>query len=361
MISTPDRVKAIALIDEAVSTGARRFKACEELGISERTYRRWNGEDGIQTDGRPNAKRPTPNNKFSDEEKQKILDTCNSAEYADLPPGQIVPRLADKGVYIGSESSFYRTLHEASQQNHRGRAKAAQPRSKPTSYCATAPNQVWTWDVSYLPSPVRGQFYYLYMILDIFSRKITGWEVHECESGDYASTLVHKAVITEFGVNQLLSYSQPLVLHADNGSIQKGSTLKAKLDFLGVTSSFSRPRVSNDNPYSESLFRTCKYCPQYPTEGFESLQAAREWMSTFVNWYNNEHRHSGIKHVTPSQRHNNTDEELLARRDALYKAERLKHPNRWSGNTRNWQRVEQVWLNPDKAENYGHQERHKAA
>jgi len=121
--------------------------------------------------------------------------------------------------------------------------------------------------------------------------------------------------------------------------------------FLGVTSSFSRPRVSNDNPYSESLFRTCKYCPMYPENGFESLDAAREWMSTFVNWYNNEHRHSGIKHVTPSQRHNQSDEVLLNKRDALYQDARRKRPLRWSGKTRNWKRVEEVWLNPENSAN----------
>ena len=192
-----------------------------------------------------------------------------------------------------------------------------------------------------LPSPIRGQYYYLYAIMDIFSRKITGWEVHECELGEYAADLVHKAVLSE------LCADQPLVLHADNGSIQKGSTLRAKLEYLGVTSSFSRPRVSNDNPYSESLFRTCKYCPAYPEEGFESIETAREWMSTFVYWYNNEHRHSGIKHVTPAQRHDGTDKELLEKRKAVYEAAKLKNPNRWSGSIRNWQWIEHVWLNPE--------------
>ncbi len=354
MISTPDRVKAIELIDEAVNSGARRPKACEELGINDRTYRRWNSGDNVQEDARQVAKREPPANKLKAQECQVILDTCNQPKYAHLPPGQIVPRLADEGVYIGSESTFYRVLHKAEQQHHRGRSKAPQPRHRPTSYCAIAPNQVWSWDVSYLPSPVRGKFYYLYLILDIFSRKITGWEIHECESGDYAAALVHKAVLKELCMNQ------PLVLHADNGAIQKGSTLRAKLEFLGVTSSFSRPRVSNDNPYSESLFRTCKYCPMYPADGFASLEGAREWMSTFVNWYNNEHRHSGIKHVTPSQRHENADEALLNKRHALYQEAKLKHPQRWSGNTRNWTRVEKVWLNPENTANTG-TNRHKIA
>ena len=292
MISTPNRVKEIELIDEAVSNGARRTRACEELGISDRTYRRWTSvKDSVREDARPVALHEAPANKLSAQERQDILDVCNEPEFAGLPPRQIVPILADRGVYIGSESTFYRVLHEAELQHHRGRSKAPQPRHKPTSHCATAPNQVGSWDVSYLPSPVRGQFYYLYLILDIFSRKITGWEVHECEFGDYAATLVHKAVLKE------QCMQEPLVLHADNGAIQKGSTLRAKLEFLGVTSSFSRPRVSNDNPYSESLFRTCKYCPMYPADGFASLEAAREWMSTFVNWYN-----SCLLYTSPSPR-----------------------------------------------------------
>jgi len=130
-------------------------------------------------------------------------------------------------------------------------------------------------------------------------------------------------------------------------AIQKGSTLRAKLEFLGVTSSFSCPRVSNDNPYSESLFRTCKYCPAFPDDGFASIEAAREWMSTFVNWYNNEHRHSGIKHVTPSQRHEGADKALLAKRQAVYEEAKRKNPNRWSGKTRIWQWIDYVWLNPE--------------
>ncbi len=341
MISTPNRVKAIELINEAVNSGARRSKACAELCICDRTYRRWTRNEAALVDARTTTPREPPPNKLREQERQAILDVCIEPEYANLPPGQIVPRLADDGIYLGSESTYYRVLHDAELQHHRGRSKTPQPRSKPTSYCATAPNQVWTWDVSYLPSPIRGHYYYLYLIVDIFSRKITGWEVHDCEHGDYAATLVHKATLKEAVVKQ------QLVLHADNGAIQKGSTLRAKLEHLGVSSSFSRPRVSNDNPYSESLFRTCKYCPAYPQQGFESLLAAREWMSTFVNWYNNEHRHSGIKHVTPAQRHDGVDQAILDRRKELYEQAKSKNPNRWSGDTRNWQRVDEVWLNPE--------------
>lgn len=343
MISTPDRVKAVELINEAVLNGAARGRACEELGICDRTYRRWTSDTAVKADARPTVKRASPSNKLNGDERQAILDVCHEPEFANLAPGQIVPRLADRGVYIGSESSFYRVLHEADEQHHRARSKTPRPRQKTTTHCATAANQLWSWDVSYLPCPIRGQYYYLYLIMDIFSRKITGWEVHDCESGEHAAALVHQSVLRE------QCAGQPLVLHSDNGAIQKSSTLRAKLEFLGVASSFSRPRVSNDNPYSESLFRTCKYCPSYPVEGFESLRSARQWMSTFVHWYNCVHRHSGIKHVTPSERHRGADKAILRNRNELYELARLKNPSRWSGKTRDWAWNEQVWLNPEQA------------
>ena len=341
MISTPDRVKAVELIDEAVLNGARRVRACQELGICDRTYRRWTHTDAVKGDQRPTAQRQPPLNRLSVEERQAILDVCHEPEFANLPPGQIVPRLADRGLYIGSEATFYRVLHAADEQHHRARSSAPKTKHKTTTHMATAANQLWSWDVSYLPCPVRGQFYYLYMIMDIFSRKITGWEVHECETGEYAAALVHKAVMREHCIGQ------PLVLHSDNGAIQKSSTLRAKLKFLNVASSFSRPRVSNDNPYSESLFRTCKYCPAYPVDGFESIESARQWMTEFVYWYNNVHRHSGIKHVTPSERHEGIDKAVLKNRQAVYELAKSQNPSRWSGTTRNWLWAEKVWLNPD--------------
>ena len=203
-----------------------------------------------------------------------ILETCNAPEHADLPPSQIVPRLADEGIYLASESSFYRVLREADQLHHRGRSKAPQTRKGPTTHIADAPNLVWSWDISYLPSWVRGQFFYLYLIIDIYSRKIVGWEVHEQEGGEEAAALIQRSVIAEH------CFRRPLVLHADNGSPMKSQTMQSKLYDLGIIPSHSRPRVSNDNPYSESLFRTLKYCPRWPSEGLESLEAARKWVGS---------------------------------------------------------------------------------
>lgn len=270
--------------------------------------------------------------------------TCNKEEYASLPPSQIVPRLADKGEYLASESTFYRVLKAAGQLNHRGRAKARQKRESPTTHVAKCANEVWSWDISYMPSRVRGQFFYLYLILDIYSRKIVGWEVHEREGGDEAAALIQRAVLAE------RCFGKPLVLHADNGSPMKAQTMQVKLYDLGIVPSHSRPRVSNDNPYSESLFRTLKYCPQWPSQGFESIDTARKWVAQFTYWYNEEHRHSQIRFITPGQRHRGEDQQILSQRDQLYELAKEKNPLRWSGQTRNWKPVGNVALNPEPSD-----------
>ena len=182
-----------------------------------------------------------------------------------MPPSQIVPRLADQGRYIGSESSFYRVLHAANQQYRRGRSQPPHRHPAPTTHIARRPNQVWSWDITYLPSPVRGQYYYLYLIEDIYSRKAVGWEVHNAESGDDAAALLQRSILSE------KCLGQPLVLQSDNGAPMKSVTLLSKMNDLGVTPSRGRPRVSNNSVFSESLFRTLKYCPQWPKNGFGYL------------------------------------------------------------------------------------------
>lgn len=340
MISAPDRQRAIELIDEARERGARLKPACGELGIDVCTYQRWTQDGGIKADGRPEAVRPVPANQLSPEERAQVLAIGHEPAYASLPPGQIVPRLADQGQYVASESTFYRILREADEQHHRGRTRPPRPASEPPRHCAKAPNAVWTWDISWLPGPVKGVFFYLYLIMDLYSRKIVGWEVYERESTDYAAEVVRRAVLAEQCVDQ------PLVLHADNGSPMKGETLLETLYRLGISTSYSRPRTSNDNPYSEALFRTCKYCPAYPARGFASLEEARAWMQQFVAGYNHEHYHSGIRFVTPAQRHQGQDSAILAQRQRVYEQARARHPERWSGSIRNWQPITEVWLNP---------------
>lgn len=332
----------VGLINKAIEAGARKAAACTEIGISLRTYQRWTQGGAIREDQRPVVQRAAPANKLSEKEQAKILQTCNKEEYASLPPSQIVPRLADKGEYLASESSFYRILKGADQHHERGRAKPRQKRKPPTTHVATTANAVWSWDISYLPSQVRGQFFYLYLILDIFSRKIVGWEVHEREGGEEAAALIQRAVLSE------RCFRKPLVLHSDNGSPMKSQTMQAKLYDLGIIPSHSRPRVSNDNPYSESLFRTLKYCPQWPSQGFATVDAARNWVSQFAIWYNEEHRHSKISFVTPAQRHRGDDKEILAKREQVYAQAKARNPSRWSGKTRNWMHIDIVALNPER-------------
>ena len=327
----------LELIDKAVAAGARLRQACETAGISVRTVERWRFGP---TEDQRHGPRTRPPNKLSDTERRKILEVVNSPEYRDLSPNQIVPRLADQGEYIGSEATMYRILREEGQQNHRERSKAPERRG-PKSHEATGPNQLWSWDITYLKSSIRGSFFYLYMVEDVWSRKIVGWEVHVEESMELSSKLITR-ICEMLGVDP-----DGIVLHADNGGPMKGSTMLATLQRLGVIPSFSRPSVSNDNPFSESLFRTMKYRPEYPSHPFASLEEARAWVAAFVEWYNTQHLHSGIRFVTPDDRHSGRETEILAGRRVVYERARQRHPNRWSRGTRDWTPIDRVRLNPE--------------
>jgi transposase InsO family protein len=343
MTPAQDRRDIAALTDEAAAAGASFTAACNALGLSPRTLQRWRDPaGGIYKDRRPSAKRPTPANKLREAERDEIVATCNAPEFASLPPSQIVPRLADQGKYLASESSMYRVLRERGQNHRRGRARPPS-RSKPAaSFQAKGPCEVWSWDITWLPGPVAGTFFYLSLMLDIFSRKIVGWEVCDRETADFAAQVLRRAVLAEGCL------TSPLVLHADNGSPMKGATMKVTMERLGVMASFSRPRVSNDNPFSEALFRTCKYAPTWPARGFAPIEEARTWVAGFVRWYNTEHRHSAIRFVTPDQRHRGEDRALLASRHQVYEFARDARPDRWSGRTRNWHPIGSVWLNPER-------------
>jgi putative transposase len=333
----------IALINESCAAGARLAKACKLLDLSPRTVQRWRRDDRVKADGRKAAAQDrVPANKLADGERENILATANAPQFAHLPPSQIVPLLADEGCYVASESSFYRVLREEKQLTHRTRAKAPKHK-RPEPVTATAPNQLWSWDITYLKTTVKGLYFYLYLIMDVYSRKIVGWEVYEEESAEHAACIARKAYLRE-GVA-----GKSLVLHSDNGSPMKGATMLGMLQRLGVTPSFSRPSVSNDNPYSESLFRTMKYRPCFPEKPFDTVEEAREWVDTFQHWYNEDHRHSALKFVTPGQRHRGEDIALLAQRAELYAVAKGRNPERWSGNIRNWTRPEEITLNPNKS------------
>lgn len=343
MISAPDRQNAVQLINEARGHGARLREACREIGITARTFERWVDKGGVRVDRRPAAVRPMPANRLSAAERAEVLCVANEPRFAALPPTQIVPRLADEGRYLASESTVYRILREANQLAHRGRARAPCQRAVPR-HCAREPNALWCWDITYLPGPIAGAFFFLYLVLDVYSRKIVAHEVHEVESAEHAAVLIERAVQRE-GIA-----GKPLVIHQDNGSPMKGSTYLAKLADLGIRPSYSRPGVSDDNAYAESLFRTCKYRPEFPG-AFMTLDEARVWMLRFTHWYNHEHKHRNLKFVSPAQRHRGDDRAIFVRRAALYEQARTRHPARWSGRIRNWSLPNEVWLNRPAEEN----------
>jgi transposase InsO family protein len=338
-VSAAERFECLALVREAHGAGARKELACELIGVDPRTVARWETRPEDLRQG-PNA---TPSNALTEEEQAAVLKVANSPEYANLPPGQIVPRLADLGIYLASESTFYRLFKANDLLAHRSKSHPHQHK-KPESLLATSPNQIWSWDITYLRAEVRGQFYYLYLPMDIFSRLIVHWEIHETETAELAGEMITRACEKQ-GIKR-----GQIKLHSDNGGPMKGATMLATLEWLGIAASRSRPRVSDDNPFSESLFKTLKYCPSFPLGGrFLSIDAAKTWVEAFVHWYNNIHLHSGINWVTPASRHANQDQCILTNRTAVYEAAREKNPNRWSENVRDWSRPNIVELNPGRS------------
>ena len=326
------------MIDEVVSAGVRQFKACEVLRLSVRTIQNWRKRPG-QGDLRRGPK-SAPAHKLTDKARAIALAELNKPENAALCPGQLVAKLADEGKYLMSESSMYRMMRQEKLLKHRRPSAIPQDRPRPEAK-ATRPNQLWAWDITYLPCEVKGHFVSLYTCLDVFSRKIVGWCVEESETGEIASSFMEKTILAERAEG---SY---LCLHSDNGAPMTSSTLKSTLDRLGVTKSLSRPGVSDDNAFAESLFRTLKYRPNYPFRATFSLW--REWVQNFVYWYNEQHRHSGISYVTPVQRHMGEDFELLAKRKEVYETARKLNPRRWTSSTRKWEREQTVRLAPLRA------------
>jgi len=326
----------LRLVKETVKDGGTQDEACKMLGVTEKSIQRWKLLPVLED--RRRGPTTVPANKLSAEERSRLVATATSLEFGDLSPHQIIPKLADRGEYLASESTLYRVLRAEKLLAHRGRSKPREV-ARPRAYEATRPCQLFSWDITYLPSQIAGRFFYLYLFLDVFSRKVVGWEVHDRESADHSSRLLAKICLSE-GIQK-----NQVSVHADNGGPMKGSTMLVTMENLGVASSFSRPSVSNDNPYSESLFKTLKYCPQYPRKPFASIEDAVAWVTEFVHWYNMVHLHSAIGFTTPDSRHRGADEAILANRDVVYKAAKDRNPTRWSRETRNWKRVDIVRLN----------------
>jgi len=416
MSTTQERRNLMDLIEQACQSGARLHKACQHIGITCRTLQRWlrpcvrqqdvplapqqaqqqqepqasveaapavarasdlatdvaplpvqmspasqeaqpahPSEKPLCADRRQSALRQavTSHNKLTPQQCQAVLEVINSEEFKDLPPSQIVPRLADQGLYLASESTMQRLLRSRHQNTHRRGERPAKKRHKPFALKATVVHQVYTWDITYLPTQIKGQYFYLYVFVDIFSRFIVGAQVFESESAECSAEMI-KDICERHGIDK-----GQVALHSDNGSPMRGQTMLTMMQNLGVIASRSRPSVSNDNPFSESLFRTLKYRPLMPVKPFESIEQARLWAIGLVDWYNQEHRHSAIGFVTPEQRHLGHDVQLLQKRTQLYAQARDLHPHRWSKNTRNWDRVNVVHLNPDKPDKPEFKESHK--
>jgi putative transposase len=345
MTRLEDRQILLRDIAQARVEGARLAPACALAGIDARTLQRWKAGEGLtRGDRRPDANHPVPSHALSEAERARIIEVANEPRFADTPPAQIVPALADEGIYIASESSFHRVLRAHGQMNRRGRAQPPRASRPPTTHIASRPGDVWCWDVTFLPAQIQGRWFYFYLILDLYSRKIVGFEVHDTDSAEHAAHLARRTALAE-GV-----HARPVrpVLHGDNGASLKATTVLAMLYWLGIKPSYSRPRVSDDNAFAEALFRTAKYRPEFPLKGFADLDAARAWAARFVHWYNQQHRHSGIRYVTPAQRHAGQDERVLDARHALYQDARQRNPQRWSGPTRNWSPLGAVTLNPER-------------
>ncbi len=275
--------------------------------------------------------------KLSEHEREAAVATCCRPEYRDLTPYLVVAKLLELGLYVASVSTMYRLLRERNLLAHRSESAPRAPRPAPPERVASAPNQVWTWDITYLKSAVRGLFFYAYIVLDIWDRSIVGWAVHAEERTEHSEEL--------FRTLKVRHAFPGLFLHADNGGPMKGATVLTLFSALGITPSFSRPRVSDDNPYSESLFSTMKRAIGYPAV-FDSLETARERSARFVDWYNSEHLHSAIGLVTPYQRRFAEDHEIFTKRNRTLLDAYSLHPERWSRQPALWTHKSTVILNP---------------
>ena len=270
-------------------------------------------------DPEPASPRPVPVNKLTGAERAVVLAVLNSAEFVDKPPLQVYAILLERGEYVGSVSTMYRVLAENAQVRERRRFATHPPRKVP-ELIATGPGQVYSWDITKLAGPTRGVYYDAYVMIDIFSRYIVGAVVHSCEDG----LLAKEMMLDAFGL-----HGTPQVVHSDGGPSMTSKTVKTLLADLGVVRSRSRPHVSNDNPYSEALFKTMKYLPVFP-DRFVSLAHARQFLDEFVHAYNHHHRHTGIGMHTPADVHYGLADAIDRDRDAAVDAARRAHPERFT-------------------------------
>jgi len=319
-------------VAETMSNAIPLKKLCAVLGIPRSTVYRMRKPTAPQAPHRPPRA-------LSEGEKATVLEVLNSERFADLAPRQVYGVLLDEGEYYCSISSMYRILREQNELNER-RQQRTHPTYRRPELLATTPNQVWSWDITWLRGPGKWQHYYLYVILDVFSRYVVGWLLAEEEAGDLAEQL-----IAETCRKQGIARDQ-LTLHADRGAPMTSQTVAQLLEEPGVVKSHSRPYTSNDNPFSEAQFKTLKYRPDYP-DRFESLDQARQWTSAFFDWYNNHHHHSNLGLMTPATVHAGLDAQLTVQRQQVLHAAYAAHPERFvNGIPSPPQLAEAVWINP---------------
>lgn len=313
--------------------------ACRSLDIARPTFYR---QLGIKIE-EPPATRPAPPRTLSALERQEVLDVLHTDRFMDKAPTEVYATLLDEGIYHCSVRTMYRILGEAG-ENHERRDQARHPKYKAPELLATAPNQVWSWDITKLLGPVKWSYFYLYVILDIFSRYVVGWMVAPQESSALA-----KRLIAQTCEKQNVVPGQ-LTIHADRGSSMKSKPVALLLADLGITKSHSRPHVSDDNPYSESQFKTLKYRPGFP-DRFGSIQDSRSFCQDFFPWYNCEHRHSGIGLLTPEMVHYGKAEAVISQRQIVLSSAFDEHPERFvRGLPSPPPLPEAAWINKPKVE-----------
>jgi putative transposase len=320
--------------------------ACEALGIARASYYRWSM---AATSEPPRPEPYVPSWTLSSEQRQEVLDVLHTDRFIDRSPWAVYAALLDEGTYLCSVRTMYRILKEQGEVRER-RNQLCHPVYPKPELLATGPNQLWSWDITKLKGPVKWTYYYLYVILDIFSRYAVGWMLASRECNTLAQKLIEQSCQKQsIGPNQL-------VIHSDRGPSMSSKPVALLLADLGVTKSHSRPHVSNDNPFSEAQFKTLKYRPEFP-ERFGSLEDARSFCQRFFSWYNTEHYHSGIGYLIPEQVQFGLSKQIVKEREAVLKKAYQRYPDRFKkGIPKPLPLPESAWINkpPSKSEEVLH-------
>jgi len=337
-------------IDQLHEKGVSLNQACQALSFPRSTY--YYRTHGYGTDEKEaTTPRPSPPRALSAEERQEVRDLLESPRFVDQAPRQVYATLLDEGVYHCSTSTMYRILAEHDEVKERRNQRVHPTYTKP-ELMASGPNQLWSWDITKLRSPFKLAYFYLYVMLDVYSRYIVGWMIAPKETADLAGQLISHCC------EQQMIPADQLTIHADNGAPMIAMTTGQLLQSLGVQKTHSRPHTPNDNPFSESQFKTMKYRHDFPKQ-FDSIEQAREWMRLFVHWYNHEHHHTGLSLFTPADVHFGQVDQILQQRNAVLTNAYEKHPERFvRGLPQHTRPPSQVWINPPSVDSNSQQLRH---